>query len=74
MLGLGLWLNRRKIAPAEDDGQEQIPVPAEILLLAIHLTLLFYVEFRGVAIIDALYDLGLIMGIIPMAAIVGAIS
>ncbi|HIA46647.1 MAG TPA: hypothetical protein EYN96_01425 [Candidatus Hydrogenedentes bacterium] len=72
VLGLGLWLNRKKIGRLADmEPDRPIPYLVEIVLLAIHCTLLFYVEFRAVRQIDVLYDLGLIMAIIPFVAVVG---
>ena len=47
-----------------------MPCVVEWILIAVHLSLLFAVEFRSIKAVDALYDLGLIMGIIPMVAIV----
>ena len=70
-LGLGLWLNRKHIGSMftnEDD--KPMTFPLEFALLALHCTLLFYVEFRAVRQIDVLYDLGLIMAIIPIVAVV----
>ncbi|MFP6583738.1 MAG: hypothetical protein VCD00_14450 [Candidatus Hydrogenedentota bacterium] len=71
-LGLGLWLNREKIdAMLKGETKPSIPIPLEMILLAAHVTLLFYVEFRSVRQIDIVYDLGLIMVIIPFIVIVG---
>lgn len=68
-LGLGLWLNRRLIAPRAIP-REELPRPyVEWILLAIHVPLLAAVEFRSYYSVDVLYDLGLIMGIIPIVAI-----
>ena len=73
-LGLGLWLNRRKIAAAlnKDSYADTLPIPMELFLIALHITLLVCVEFYAIPNIDALYDLGLIMAIIPIAVIVGS--
>jgi hypothetical protein len=71
-LGLGLWLNRRRIHPANVEEEYRLGVPVEFLLLAVHLTLLVCVAFLSIAQVDALYDLGLIMGIIPLTALAGA--
>ena len=69
-LGLGLWLNRKKIQPEVD--AEPMPVLVEGLLLAVHVALLSAVAFMSVRAVDAVYDLGLIMGIIPMVALAGS--
>ena len=70
MLGLGLWLNRKRIRLRNEPDTISMPWPVEWILIAVHLSLLFAVEFRSIRAVDALYDLGLIMGIIPMVAIV----
>jgi hypothetical protein len=69
-IGFGLWKNRARIAPP-DESTVSIPLPIEVPLIAIHLTLLTLVEFASIRQVDALYDLGLIMGIIPLVGIVG---
>jgi len=66
-LGLGLWLNRNRIRPVA--VTDYIPAEVEAILLAIHLPLLLAVEFMALPAVDALYDLGLIMGIIPIVAV-----
>ncbi|NOY42262.1 MAG: hypothetical protein GXP26_10545 [Planctomycetes bacterium] len=69
MLGLGAWLNRVHIQPAE--SETQMPLALEFGLLAIHLPMLLAVEFLAISQVDALYDLGLIMVLIPMVAVAG---
>jgi hypothetical protein len=69
-LGLGLWLNRRKIQPAVDTETDRMPLPVEWILLVVHLVLLFLVEFRSITVVDVLYDMGIIMAIIPIVAII----
>ena len=49
-----------------------MPVSLEGLLLAVHVALLSGVAFMSVRAVDAVYDLGLIMGIIPMVALAGS--
>lgn len=71
IVGLGLWLNRDLVRPTEDNAHRPLPFTAEGVLLAVHLALLLAVEFLAIRHIDALYDLGLIMGIIPMVAVMG---
>jgi hypothetical protein len=70
-LGLGLWLNRERISLDSDEPDQTLNPIIEFGLLALHLTLIFFVEFRAYRSVDVLYDLGLVMGIIPMACIVG---
>lgn len=70
-LGLGLWLNRNKINLAPVDERDEIVLPLGILLLAIHIPMLAAVEFLAIRQVDALYDLGLIMGIIPLVCVAG---
>lgn len=70
-LGLGLWLNRRRISPPDEPDAPLMPIPAEALLLAVHLALLAAVEFMTIPTVDALYDLGLIMAILPIVGIAG---
>jgi hypothetical protein len=70
-LALGLWLNRRRIAPAEPVLDGRLSGGAEWLLLALHVPLLISVEFLFIRWIDSAYDLGLILAAIPLAAIVG---
>ena len=71
MLGFGLWLNRKRILLQEGPDTVSIPFAVEWILIALHLSLLFLVEFRSIKVVDAIYDLGLIMGIIPMVAVIG---
>lgn len=71
MLGLGLWLNRSRIQMDSEQNEVAITGAIEWLLLAIHLTLLIAVEFMAIPAVDAIYDLGLIMVIIPIVAVTG---
>lgn len=70
-LGFGLWLNRRKIRPAADTGSPQLPDGLGWFLLTVHAALLIAVTFLPIRPVDALYDLGLMMGIIPIVAVAG---
>lgn len=66
-LGLGLWFNRGKVSASSEPGPAETgPWP---ILIAVHLALLVCVEFAAVPAVDAVYDLGLILVIIPLAAI-----
>jgi hypothetical protein len=69
-LGLGLWINRSRINPA-DAAETELPAAGEAGLFAAHLALLAAVEFLAVPAVDSVYDLGLIMAIIPMVGIAG---
>lgn len=71
ILGLGLWLHRKRIQPYADPDKELMPSVVEWILLAVHAALLITVEFGKVEAVDAIYDLGLMMGIIPIVAVVG---
>lgn len=68
-LGLGLWLNRERIQPANDP--KLIPSEVGALLLVAHLILLVGAEFLGVPIVEPVYDMGIIMIIIPVVAVAG---
>ena len=70
-LGLGLWLHRRRIQAPEESGAKDLPPAAEWGLLAVHLALLVAVEFASIGFVDRIYDLGLMMGVIPIAALAG---
>jgi len=71
VLGLGAWLNRKLMQPDSIPDEETIPFGIELALLAIHLPMLIAVDFVAIKQVDALYDLGLIMVLIPMVAIAG---
>jgi len=71
-LGLGLWLNRRRIHPVGVEEEDRLTLPVEGVLLAIHIVLLVCVVFFSFQQVDAVYDLGIIMGIIPLTALAGA--
>ena len=68
VLGLGLWLNRAKIDVTPDTDDRSMPYWGEAVLLALHLFLLAMVEFTGTDWVDAIYDLGIMMGLIPLVA------
>ena len=71
-LGLGLWLNRKRIKITAIPDAVSMPLPIEGILLIIHIGLLIAVEFMSFSIVDRVYDIGLIMGVIPVLAIAGA--
>jgi len=70
-LGSGAWLNRRLIQPASIEEDQCWPLGIELALVAIHLPMLIAVDFVAIEFVDALYDLGLIMVLIPVVAIAG---
>jgi hypothetical protein len=71
VLGLGAWRNRRLMQPTSIEDEERFPFGIEIALLAVHLPMLIAVEFVAIKYVDALYDLGLILVLIPIVAIAG---
>jgi hypothetical protein len=70
-LGVGLWLNRRRIGSAQDNSPSTIPQAVEWLLIVIHCGLLAGTEFFSVKWIDLVYDFGPMLGFIPLVAIAG---
>jgi hypothetical protein len=70
-LGLGLWRNRKRIGSLGESGETPLRPALEWMLLGVHVPLLMLVEFASVSAVDALYDFGLILGLIPMAAVAG---
>jgi hypothetical protein len=70
-LGLGLWLNRSRIGPLRDTNETPLEPWLEGLLLGIHVPLLLLTEFAAYRVVDVFYDLGLILGLIPMVAVAG---
>jgi len=70
VLGLGLWLNRRRVAVSSEPDVSPLPAWLIGLLLALHVSLLTFVEFSSFQWIDGVYDLGLMMGLIPLVACV----
>lgn len=70
-LGFGLWWNRRFIGALQDDGPVEFSPPVEVLLLGLHVTLLLLVEFASVSAVDALYDLGLSLALVPLVTVAG---
>ncbi|MBI5092397.1 MAG: hypothetical protein HZB26_08130 [Candidatus Hydrogenedentes bacterium] len=69
-LGLGLWLNRRRIRPAEIAEADVLPIPAELVLITAHVTLLLNAEFLNAKIPGQMYGIGIAMGILPIAAVI----
>ena len=66
ILGLGLWINRRRIAVSNETDVSPLPNWLVGILLITHLSLLVLVEFSKIDWIDGVYDLGLMMALIPL--------
>lgn len=64
-LGLGLWLNRRRIDLAPDPEERGLPAGLEWALLGVHAALLVYVQAAG-GRFASFYDSGLVLIIIPL--------
>jgi hypothetical protein len=71
VLGLGAWRNRRLMQPCAIGDTESFPIGIELALLAVHLPMLIAVDFLAIESVDALYDLGLVMVLIPLVATAG---
>ncbi len=63
-LGLGLWLNRRRINLTPERDEKNMPYALELGLMATHLFLVVRMTFFG-GWADAIYDFGLILALIP---------
>lgn len=70
-LGLGLWLNRARIAAMPAAGEVTIAPGREWLLAAVHGMLLAVSEFSDVPVAALYTEIGLLLGIIPIAATAG---
>lgn len=70
-LGLGLWLNRRRIALLEESAEESLKPGIEWMLLGVHLPMLVLSEYPALGWVSELYDPGLILGLIPIVAVAG---
>jgi len=71
ILGLGLWLNRKRIQTGPDADTASLSGTAEWVLLAVFLGTLIAVEFASVPVVEMLFDVGILMTIIPIAAVAG---
>jgi hypothetical protein len=71
VIGLGGWLNRKRIKVPEEQPETLLRPSIEWMLLSVHLVLLILVEFGSIDVVDLFYDIGLIMAVIPMVAVVG---
>ncbi|MBL9139879.1 MAG: hypothetical protein JNK85_28670 [Verrucomicrobiales bacterium] len=68
-LALGTWWHRDRLVAAPHPGTATLPWPAEILLMILHVTLLMLSEFTDLPWIGLYTDLGLLMVVLPVAAI-----
>ncbi|MFP4500150.1 MAG: hypothetical protein ACLFTT_04045 [Candidatus Hydrogenedentota bacterium] len=71
VLGLGLWMHRRRIRLAPISGEDRVSLPTEMGVLVVHLPLLISVAFVTFRPVDALYDWGIVMIILPVVAVTG---
>lgn len=69
VLGLGLWLHRKRVAPYEPVLASEGHSVVAALLLTAHVALLACGDVLALPYAGDGYDLGLIMGIMPMVAI-----
>jgi hypothetical protein len=69
-LGLGVWLNRRKLPPPSEDEVELAPA-TELVLLAGHVAALVAWNFMSFDALDSVADHALTMGLVPLALVVG---
>jgi len=68
ILGLGLWLNRHRIRISSEPDASPLSKWLIVGLLSLHLSLLVLVDFSRFSWVDGIYDLGLMMGFIPLVA------
>lgn len=68
-LGLGAWLNRRHIAAAVPQAASPTPMLVELALIALHVSLLVGTEFTEIAWLQGYAEVGLLLGLIPIAAV-----
>ncbi len=70
-LGLGLWLNRRLIAAGNVDREVRLAPDMELLLVLVHAGAILAWNLRSTPGFDAVADLAVTMGVIPLVCIVG---
>ena len=71
VLGLGVWLNRARIAPLSEPAESTIPVGLEVLLLAAQVFVLIAEEFVPIGWVERVADYALPLGVIPILAVAG---
>ncbi len=69
VLGLGVWLNRKRIALTGNVSEVRVRPELEWMLIALFMVLLISGEFFAFAPIEAFTDLGLAMGVLPIVMI-----
>lgn len=69
-LGLGVWVNRRRLPPPAEPAVELAPA-VELPLLALHVAAVAAWNFMELDWLDRFADHALTTGILPLAAIVG---
>lgn len=69
-LGLGVWMQRKRLAQCSEDFVEIAP-KAEFILLAGHVCVIAAWNFIEFDLLDHIADQSLTMGLIPLALIVG---
>lgn len=70
-LALGLWLNRRHVAPLDAAATDPITPGIEWALAAAHVTMLVIGEFSAIGWANKLYDPGIVIALIPIVAVAG---
>ena len=70
-LGLGVWLNRARIATLEAVSETTLPAALEWALVGLHVSLLLASEFTDLSIVGLYSDLSLLLALIPIVAIAG---
>ncbi len=71
VLALGLWLNRRRIAPLSEPIESSMPLWCEFALIALHVASLIVEEFVTFPWFEPIADLALPLGVIPILAVAG---
>lgn len=67
-LGFGLWLNRRHVVLSETGDTRGLSPRTEVGLLTAHLAILVAWQFGQVPVVDAVSDLAITMGVLPVLA------
>lgn len=70
-LGLGAWLNRQRIASVSMAPAVNLSPTVEAALLTHHVALLVGAEFSNIPWLEAYAEIGLLLGLIPIAAVAG---
>ncbi len=70
-LGWGLWLNRHRLAVAQNTAPVTLAAPLEWALAVVYVGLLVGSEFVELPALSVFADVGLLAGLIPVVAIAG---